>query len=208
MKALILAGLIALVTAATAAAETVYRWTDSQGKVHYSDQPPPTDAKSIQQKKLGGNFIETDELPYATQVAMKRFPATLYVFDCGEPCTQARTLLRNRGIPTTEINPTASKASADKLKAITGSLEVPALQLGDLTPIKGFNEERWNAALSNAGYPIPSSLRSTPPPLPKKQSAEAKPAAAAPAAEAPAKPVLEPNAKPGAEPAPEPPSQK
>src|SRR5438874_2460491 len=167
MRVIVLASVLALLYT-VCSAETVYRWTDSEGKVHYSDQPPPNDAKSVQQKKLGGNFIETDELPYATQVAMKRFPATLYVFDCGDPCTNARSLLRNRGIPATEINPSTSQATADKLKAVTGSLEVPVLQLGDLAPLKGYSEERWNAALSNAGYPVPSTLRSTPPPLPKK----------------------------------------
>ena len=65
--------ILAMLIASTAAGAGVYKWTDAQGRVHYSDQPPPNDAKSIQQKKLGGNFIETDELPYATQVAMKRF---------------------------------------------------------------------------------------------------------------------------------------
>jgi glutaredoxin len=178
MRAILLASLIVLLHGGICSAATVYRWTDSQGKVYYSDQPPPGDAKSVQEKKLGGNFIETDELPYATQVAMKRFPATLYVFDCGDPCTQARSLLRNRGVPATEINP-SSQAGADKLKAVTGSLEVPVLQLGDLAPIKGYNADRWNAALSTAGYPVPSSLRTTPPPVPKKTAEEAKPQTAA-----------------------------
>src|SRR5436309_10566595 len=127
MKAIFPISLAALLAAGAASAQTIYRWTDSQGSVHYSDQPPPNDAKSVQQKKLGGNFIETDELPYATQVAMKRFPATLWVFDCGDPCNAARSLLRNRGVPVTEINPTVSQATADKLKAVTGSLEVPVL---------------------------------------------------------------------------------
>jgi len=31
--------------AATPALADLYKWTDSEGKVHYSDQPPPTGAK-------------------------------------------------------------------------------------------------------------------------------------------------------------------
>lgn len=181
MRTIILLGVTVVLWGGYAAAQTVYRWVDSQGKVHYSDQAPPNDAKSVQQKRLSGNFIETDELPYATQVAMKRFPAKLYVFDCGEPCIQARALLRNRGIPAAEINPTSSQANADKLKQATGSLEVPVLQLGELTPIKGFSAGRWNAALSNAGYPEVSSLRTTPPRMPKKDAGEEKAAANTPA---------------------------
>jgi hypothetical protein len=145
--------MLAIATLSSAClAQNIYRWTDKEGKIHYSDQPPIEDVK-VQQRKLGGNFIQTDELPYATQVAMKRFPATLWVTDCGDVCANARKLLRERGVPVTEINPAASQAAVDKLKALTGTLEVPVLQLGDLAPLKGFNEERWQAALSSAGYP-------------------------------------------------------
>ena len=63
----------ALLAGLAAQAQTnVYKWTDKDGKVHFSDTPPPSDAKSTSQKRLGGGYVETENLPYATQVAMRR----------------------------------------------------------------------------------------------------------------------------------------
>ena len=73
----------------------------------------------------------------------------------------------------------ASPANLAKLKALTGSQEAPVLQIGESTLLKGFNEERWNAALSNAGYAAPSTLRTTPPTA-GKTAAPAPPAEPAP----------------------------
>ncbi len=72
-----LAAAIALVPAA-ADAQSVYRWVDKNGKVHYSDQPPPEEVKNVQQKKVGGGTVEVSQLPYATQVAMQKNPVVLY----------------------------------------------------------------------------------------------------------------------------------
>jgi hypothetical protein len=46
---------------------------------------------------------------------------------------------------------------ADKLKRLTGGLDAPALQVGDQFTT-GFNENRWQSMLTEAGYP------QTPPP--------------------------------------------
>jgi glutaredoxin len=131
-------------------AQEMYRWTDADGKVHYSDQPPPKEAKNVQQKKFGGNVIETDTVPYSTQVAQKRNPVTLYAFDCGDVCNQARALLRSRGIPFKELD-TRVPANGEKLKQISGGMDVPVLQLGDIV-VTGFEAGRWNNALNDAGY--------------------------------------------------------
>jgi hypothetical protein len=36
------------------AQNTVYKWTDSDGKVHFTDTPPPQQAKNVTQKRMGG----------------------------------------------------------------------------------------------------------------------------------------------------------
>ena len=46
-------------------AQSVYRWVDANGRVQYSDQPPPSDAKNVQQKNVGGNSIQNNELSVA-----------------------------------------------------------------------------------------------------------------------------------------------
>src|SRR5712691_2725285 len=42
-----------LLSAGASQAGNLYRWVDSDGTVHYSDQQPPPSAKDVQQKKLG-----------------------------------------------------------------------------------------------------------------------------------------------------------
>ena len=42
------------VAAASAAQSQVYKWTDAQGVVHYSDAPPPTTQANVQQVRISG----------------------------------------------------------------------------------------------------------------------------------------------------------
>ncbi len=129
-----------------------YRWVDSQGKVHYSDQPPPASAREAQRKRMDGNVIEGDKLPYATRLAAKNHPVVLFVTNCGKPCDQARTHLQKRGVPFTTRNP-ETQAGAGALKKLVGGLEVPVLLVGDAPPLKGYQASNWDAALDAAGYP-------------------------------------------------------
>ncbi|HUI99670.1 MAG TPA: glutaredoxin family protein [Usitatibacter sp.] len=141
--------------AAAHAATNVYRWVDKEGKVHFSDTPPaPGDVQDVSEKPMGGASVEESNLPYATQVAKKRNPVTLYTAkDCGTPCDQGRDLLSNRGVPFTEKNAMASNADLDALRKLTGgSGEVPFLLVGE-TKIRGYDEDAWNSALDSAGYP-------------------------------------------------------
>jgi len=150
---------IALVLAACAVAATalaqssVYRWVDKDGKVHYSSEPPPSDAANVSQKRMGGGGGDESQLPYATQQAMKTSPVTLFVSNnCGELCSNGRSLLQNRGIPYTERNAETNPEDTEKLKQLIGALQVPLLVVGS-QPVKGFNESSWNSALDSAGYP-------------------------------------------------------
>lgn len=134
------------------AQSNVYRWVDKDGKVYFSDTPPPKDVKESSQKRLGGGYVEDSQLPYATQVASKRFPVTLYTTDdCGDLCSQGRDLLAKRGIPFTEKNPRKSTADADALRKAIGGLEVPVLMVGE-SAVRGYVEDSWTAALDTAGY--------------------------------------------------------
>ena len=95
------------------AQSTVYRWVDKDGKVHFSDTPPPADAKDATQRRVGGGGTEDTQLPYATQVAARRNPVTLFVgAACGDPCDKGRDLLTRRGIPYTERDAQANPEDA------------------------------------------------------------------------------------------------
>lgn len=153
--------ILALLIAAHAAAQQpLFRYVDNQGRVVYSDTAPPPDAKGVQQKKLGGNFIETSELPYALQVAQQRNPVTLYSGPCGPLCEQARALLNRRGVPFRDIDP-SQPGEMQKMKLVTGDQSVPVLTIGSAITIKGFEEGKWQAALDQAGYPKTPTARIT-----------------------------------------------
>ena len=170
-RTIVVAALAACAITAAEAQTNVYRWVDKDGKVQFSDTPPPKDAKSVTQKSMGGGGNDLSQLPYATQVAMKKSPVTLFMSgDCGEPCEQGRALLAQRGTPYTQRNAQANPADAEALKKAAGQLQVPVLLVGD-NVLRGYSEESWNGALDAAGYPR-TRLPGQPAP-PPRQSAEA-----------------------------------
>jgi glutaredoxin len=132
---------------------SVYRWTDKDGGVHYSDVPPPDDAKDVSQKRMGAaGAADESPLAYEAQVAMKRYPVTLYAADKCAPCDEGRALLARRGIPYTEHNARGNAQEISALTKIAGAPQVPLLQVGN-SAFKGFDESIWNNALDTAGYP-------------------------------------------------------
>lgn len=141
-----------LLVSGMAVAAGMYRWTDENGKIHYTDTPPPVTARSVEKRKLGDQ-PGSGPVPYEVQQAVKKYPVTLFNSDCGASCTDAKALLAKRGVPFTENIPDTNPAAAEALRKITGGeLLVPVLVVGTDT-IKGFEEGQWNAVLDMAGYP-------------------------------------------------------
>jgi glutaredoxin len=139
------------VAAGATVAGKLYKWVDAEGRVHYTDQPPPPEVKSAEHKSFTDNPGD-GPLPYALQVATKNFPVTLYNADCGDACKQATALLSKRGVPFSDRN-AQDEAVGEELKKLTGGkLEVPVLKLGAQV-VRGYEEGAWNAALDAAGYP-------------------------------------------------------
>jgi glutaredoxin len=134
-----------------AASQTLYRYVDANGRVVYSDQPPPADARDVQPKRLDENVIETDKVSLQTKQAIDNFPLTLYTFDC-DVCREAQALLVKRGVPFKTVIVTEEKGAA-ALKALTGKQAAPVLAIGDKQVLQGYNESRWQASLDDAGYP-------------------------------------------------------
>ncbi|MCC6377884.1 MAG: glutaredoxin family protein [Burkholderiales bacterium] len=161
-----LAAAIATFVAAGALAQgsgnQVYRYQDSQGRIVYSDKPPPAEARNAESKRVGANFIETDQAPLEARMAVERYPVTLFTFDCGEVCQKAEALLNRRGVPFATVN-VQDPANAARLEALTGEMTAPVLQVGDKLVAKGFNEARWTAMLDEAGYPKAPAPRRTAP---------------------------------------------
>lgn len=143
---------LALVLSATAGAQSVYRWVDANGRVQYSDQPPPPNAKDVQQRSVGGSSIQNNEMSLEAADAQKKNPVTLYVSECGEACDAAKAYLNKRGIPHTVVDPTRSLELNKKFKEETGGSVVPVIKVGERR-LSGWSEQSWASALDSAGYP-------------------------------------------------------
>jgi glutaredoxin len=174
MKRLAIAAAAVLVTASASA--QMYRWVDKDGKVYYTDTPPPAAAKGVQ--KRGTAAPPTDAgsaAPYAVQQAAKNFPVVVYTApNCGQLCADGKALLAARGVPYREIA-MGDGFTAEDLKKATGGDTVPVMMVGR-SATRGFETEMWHSALDAANYP-----RGAPP----LSAAAQKAAAAAPQVDAP-----------------------
>jgi len=157
MRAYLIVTATLCIACCDAAAQT-YRWVDEQGRVHYTQNPPPPQAKGVQRKDFrGGPATASPDLPYATQLAAKNYPVTLYTQpDCGSICDQARAVLVKRAVPFREVSVLTQK-ELDEVKKVSGEGNLPLLVVGSLFS-SGYSEGQINGLLDTAGYPraVPS----------------------------------------------------
>lgn len=148
LRALIV--LLAGLAAATAMAQQ-YRWVDENGRVHYTDTPPPPTARDTQKKNLKANAVGAQENFDLTQ-AVKSSPVTLYSHpDCKDACQMARDVLNKRGIPFSEVSAT-DDAKLGELRRVSGGIKVPVLVVGRQVETS-VSAQAYNQALDLAGYP-------------------------------------------------------
>ena len=173
MKIFLLSICLLLVALNNAQADSLFRWLDKDGKVHYGDRPAE-DAVGAEQKRFGTNTTAgDDDLSYGVRKAKQDFPVTLYAAaKCGDPCAQARALLNKRGVPYVEKNLVTNEEIA-AFKKLTGGDSAPSLTVGK-TLLSGFEAGHWNSELDIAGYPKAAPYGSRPvPPVADKPEAPA-----------------------------------
>jgi glutaredoxin len=165
--------------AISASAQGVYRIVGPDGRVSYSDRPPPAaDARTVGSSSSPAAGDSAAQLPFQLRQVVARFPVTLYTAKECAPCNSGRNLLNARGIPFTEklIN---TLEDGEALKRLSGESSLPILTIGS-QQIKGYSDTEWTQFLDAADYPKTSALpgnyrRPTPAPL-----VAAKPIAAPP----------------------------
>lgn len=173
MRAYLTVAAILWIACSDAAGQT-FRWVDDQGRVHYTQTPPPPSAKGVQRKNFRSGATEPGDLPYATQVAARNFPVRLYTQpDCGSPCDRARATLVRRGVPFREI-PVAGQKELDEMMKLSGKEDLPLVMVGSLSQ-SGYQETALNSLLDTAGYP--AAAQSQPAEAPRKLEPAAAPVA-------------------------------
>lgn len=176
--------LITLLFSANAHAQ-LYKWVAPDGKITYSDTPPPSSIKKVEEKALATG-PSTAGFPFELAQAVKTSPVTLYTTAKCEACTDARNLLNTRGVPYTEKTVNSNDDIA-RLKQAGGDRQLPFATIGSQKQ-SGFNSELWDTALTSAGYPASSQLPKSyhnpapEPAAPKPKAAEARAADNQPAA--------------------------
>lgn len=149
--------LVALVACGAASAQ--YKYTTPDGRTVYSDQPPPANARTVQQRDFGGTAgsdVDTASLPYELRRTVQSFPVTLYTSTQCPACDTARTVLRARGVPFSERTVTTD-ADIAAFRARGFGKGVPVITVGN-TRLEGYEEGALQSALTVAGYPTQSLL--------------------------------------------------
>lgn len=129
----------------------VYKWVDDKGNVTYSDAPPPKSAVKVEAKSFSSSDQSSVTLPFELAQAVKNMPITFYSSSNCAACDDARSFLKQNGIPFAEKTVTTSTDS-DKLKTVSGGTQVPFLTMGR-TKLTGFNSTVWRSSLTDSGYP-------------------------------------------------------
>ena len=173
---LVFAGLAMACLLAGNAHAQLYKWVGADGKVTYSDTPPPVGAKQLSTKASGGESSGVP-LPEDLAAAVGKNPVTLYTGAACNPCNDGRTLLKQLGIPFSEKT-VATNEDLDKLRKMSGQSQLPLLVINN-SKFRGFGDAEWRTALRSAGYPetnklpkeyrYPAAEPASPPPPPVKK---------------------------------------
>jgi glutaredoxin len=152
----IAAAAAALVLAAPSA-HALFKVVGPDGKVTYTDRPPPVEQGRATTVNRDGSSATTDvSLPFALRQVMAKFPVTLYTAAKCEACDLGRALLVRRGIPFSERTATTEE-DKEAWEKIVGGQEAPVLRVGGQV-MRGFSAGAWEETLDVAGYSRTSQL--------------------------------------------------
>ena len=168
---------VALLLTAGLAQAQQYRWVDKDGRVQFTDAPPPPWAKDVRRTNITPAKPAAAPMPFEVARAHKEFPVTLYTSpNCTESCEMVRGALNKRGVPFKEVQ-VWNQETAEELKKVSGAVEVPTTLVGRQA-LTGFEQAAFDAMLDSAGYPkagtVPP-LQQKAPPVPEGYLAEGAP---------------------------------
>jgi glutaredoxin len=130
----------------------LYKWTDDQGVIHYSDKAPPKGtAKTVDVRVnsySGAATVSTTGAPSAAAGAKApvKMLATAW---CGY-CARARAYLNSRGITFQELDVEKSAQGKQEYRALKGR-GVPIILVGDQR-MNGYDQGRLEAMLRAGGH--------------------------------------------------------
>ena len=145
------------------AQQQIYRSVGPDGKVTFSDQPPPAanKARVTASSTDAAASAAASTLPFELRKVVGQYPVTLYSGENCGPCASARSLLKTRGVPFAEKT-VITNEDTQALQRLSGDNSLPFMTIGS-QQLKGFSDAEWTQFLDAAGYPktsvLPSSYR-------------------------------------------------
>lgn len=143
--------LVVLLIAPALSGADVYKWTDAQGRIHYSDSAPPevkTQQVKVKISSISGPaVVSTLSNPTATKTkqSVRIFTAAW----CGY-CKKAKAFLNAKGVAYDEVDVETSDRGRSEFSRL-GGRGVPVILVGSQR-MDGFEAGALTAMLEQAGW--------------------------------------------------------
>jgi glutaredoxin len=158
MKAII--ALCALLASIPVSGQQIQRWVDAEGRVQYSDKPPPGVASKPVEARINsyGGTPVVSGAPAASKAPVSAAKAAdqpraeikMYATDWCPHCRRAQAYFARQGIRYTHIDIEKSESGRAEYRSL-GGRGVPLIVVGSQR-MSGFSEERFAQMLKAAGY--------------------------------------------------------
>jgi glutaredoxin len=151
MKAII--ALCALLASIPASAQQIHRWVDADGRVRYSDKPPPGVASRPVEARINsysGTPVVSGAPSPAAKEGQPRPEIRMFATDWCPYCKKAQAFFAQQGIRYTHVDIEKSDAARAEYQRL-GGRGVPVILVGTQR-MNGFSQERLAQMLKAAGY--------------------------------------------------------
>lgn len=136
----------------------LYKWTDAQGRIHYSDKAPEPDKSKAAVTRIetyaGPAVVSPLEKPgssaRSSPPAAAKGPVKLLTTSWCGYCRQARAYLNSRGIPFEDLDVEKSAQGRQEYRQL-GGRGVPIILVGDQR-MDGYSQARLDVMLRAAGH--------------------------------------------------------
>ena len=129
-------------------AAEIYKWTDKDGKVHYSDTPPENqksrkiDSEKLEKSISSVSFVKVELLPIKIAVNRQSNQVVMYSTSWCKYCAKARRYFNKNNIDYTEVNIEQSAEARKEFDEVDGRV-VPLILVGKYK-ITGFNQKKFS----------------------------------------------------------------
>jgi glutaredoxin len=140
---------IFVATAASAAGQSLYRWKDGAGQVHYTSDPPPGVAAGKVRARVNSYSAPAKiEAAPASAAAAPAGPVVMYATSWCPYCAKARAYFARKGIAYAEYDVEKSATANAEFRRL-GGRGVPLILVGR-EKMSGFSEPGFDALLARA----------------------------------------------------------